>query len=194
VTRAAVIVAVVVAACARPAPRVPAPAEDVRREIDQAETAERARRHDEARTHYQRAVANAKDPASIAFARREYGETLMSWGEYPEAIAQLEGVIAVAPNHVASWNDLGLLHHNQGNDTRAIEALERARDLAPRDWRPRRNLAVLRWKRGDRAGALAEYSAMLELDLPDRLRDKVTWAITELRKPAGASSPGPRPE
>lgn len=168
-------------ACARPAPRAPAPI--VQREIEQAETAERARRHDEARIHYQRAVASATDPASIAFARREYGETLMSWGEYPEAIKQLEGVIAVDPAHVASWNDLGLLHHNQGNDVRAIEALERARTLAPNDWRPRRNLAVLRWKRGDRAGALREYRAMLELDLPDRLRAKVTWAIDELGKP-----------
>lgn len=190
-TRAAVILAVMVAACARPTPR--GPAAEVRSEIDQAETAERARRHDEARAHYQRAIANARDPESIAFARREYGETLMSWGEFPEAIAQLEGVVAVDPDHVASWNDLGLLHHNQGNDTRAIQALERARELAPRDWRPRRNLAVLRWKRGDRAGALAEYTAMLELDLPDRLRDKVTWAISELGKPA-RTSPGPRPE
>jgi tetratricopeptide (TPR) repeat protein len=190
VTRVGLIL-VVVAACARPAPRGPTTV--VQDEIDRAEIAERARRHEEARTHYQRAIASAHDPASIAFARREYAETLMSWGEVPEAIAQLEGVIAVDPDHVASWNDLGLLHHHQGNDRRAIAALERARDLAPRDWRPRRNLAVLRWKRGDRAGALAEYTAMLELDLPDRLRDKVTWAITELRKPASAS-PGPRPE
>ena len=189
-TRAAVLALLV--ACARPAPRAPAPI--VQREIQQAETAERARRHDEARLHYQRAVASAKDPASIAFARREYAETLMSWGEFPEAIAQLEGVIAVDPDHVASWNDLGLLHHNQGNDTRALEALERARTLAPRDWRPRRNLAVLRWKRGDRAGALAEYQAMLELELPDRLEAKVKWAIDELRKPPGSPETSPPAE
>lgn len=189
-TRALALVLLV--ACARPAPRAPAPV--VQREIAQAETAERARRHDEARRHYQRAVASATDPTSIAFARREYGETLMSWGEFPEAIAQLEGVIAVDPGHVASWNDLGLLHHNQGNDTRALAALERAKTLAPRDWRPRRNLAVLRWKRGDRSGALAEYQAMLELELPDRLHAKVTWAIGELRKPPGSPQASPPPE
>jgi tetratricopeptide (TPR) repeat protein len=187
VTRA-ILVALLFAACARPAPRAPTPI--VQQEIEQAETAERARRHDEARLHYQRAVASAKDPASIAFARREFGETLMSWGEFPEAIAQLEGVIAVQPDHVASWNDLGLLHHNQGNDQRAIEALERAKALAPGDFRPRRNLAVLRWTRGDRAGALAEYRALLELELPDRLREKVTWAIGELsRAPPSPGSP-----
>lgn len=187
-TRLAATVVLLVA-CARPAPRGPAPI--VIREIEQAETAERARRHDEARRHYQQAVASATDPTSIAFARREYGETLMSWGEFPEAIAQLEGVIAVDPGHVASWNDLGLLHHNQGNETRALHALERAKTLAPRDWRPRRNLAVLRWKRGDRAGALAEYRAMLELELPDRLQAKVQWAIDELRKPPGSPQASP---
>lgn len=178
------VLALLLFACARPAPRGPAPI--VQSEIEQAETAERARRHDEARAHYKRAVASATDPTSIAFARREYGETLMSWGEYPEAIAQLEGVIAVDPKHVASWNDLGLLHHNQGNDARAIEALERAKSLAPNDFRPRRNLAVLRWTRGDRAGALREYREMLELELPDRLRAKVKWAIEELGKPPGS--------
>ena len=186
------ILALLLIACARPAPRAPAPI--VQREIELAETAERARRHDEARAHYQRAVARATDPASIAFARREYGETLMSWGEYPEAIAQLEGVIAVDPAHVASWNDLGLLHHNQGNDRRAIEALERAKTLAPRDWRPRRNLAVLRWSRGDRAGALREYREMLEQELPDRLRAKVKWAIEELGKPPGSPPTTPPAE
>lgn len=186
------VLALLLFACTRPAPRGPAPS--VQSEIEQAETAERARRHDEARAHYKRAVASAADPASIAFARRAYGETLMSWGEYPEAIAQLEGVIAVDPKHVASWNDLGLLHHNQGNETRAIDALQRAKTLSPNDFRPRRNLAVLRWTRGDRAGALREYREMLELDLPDRLRAKVQWAIDELGKPRGSPAATPPAE
>jgi len=188
----AIVVGLVIAACGRPAPRAPAPI--VLSEIEQAEGHERARRHDQARVHYQRAVASAKDPASIAFARREYGETLMSWGEFPEAIAQLEGVVAVDPTHVASWNDLGLLFHNQGNDTRAIEALGRAKQLAPADFRPRRNLAVLLWKRGDRAGARAEYRAMLELELPDRLRAQVKWAVDELGKPPGTTPATPPAE
>lgn len=171
-----------VAGCSRPAPPR-APSAAVRSEIEQAEAAERVRKHDVAREHFQRAVAAAKDPQSIAFARREYAETLISWGEYPEAIAQLDRVVAVAPDDAAAWHDLGILRHNQGDDARAVIALEKARDLTPRDPRPRIALAALRWKRGDKPAATAEYRALLELDLPDRVREKVKWALAELAKP-----------
>ena len=159
------------------------PSAVVRAEVDQAETAEKARRHDVARGHYQRAVAEAKDPPSISFARREYAETLISWGELAEAIAQLEGAVAAEPKDAAAWHDLGILRHNQGDDVRALDALEHAKAASPRDPRPRVALAALRWSRGDRAGATAEYKALLELELPDRLRDKVKWALAELAKP-----------
>lgn len=177
-TTVAAALLVLACGCARPAPR--APSASVRTEIEQAETAERQRQHDVARAHYQRAVAAATDPASIAYARRAYAETLVSWGEYPEAIAQLEGALAAGPDDAGAWHDLGMLRHNQGDDARAIEALERSRSLAPDDYRPRRTLAVLRWKRGDKQGALTEYRGMLELDLPDRLRAMVDWAIRKL--------------
>lgn len=163
--------------------RPPEPSTVVRAEVERAEQAEKARQHDVARTHYQRAVAEAKDPPSIAFARREYAETLISWGEVAEAIAQLEGAVAAQPNDAAAWHDLGILRHNQGDDLRALDALEHARDASPKDPRPRVALAALRWKRGDRAGATVEYRALLDLDLPDRLREKVKWALAELAKP-----------
>jgi tetratricopeptide (TPR) repeat protein len=154
----------------------------VRAEVEHAEAAERTRRHDAAREHYRRAVAGARDPESIAFARREYAETLITWGEYPEAIAQLEGALAARPS-AAAWHDLGLLRNNRGDVPGALAALEQARALAPRDFRPRVTLAALRWKSGDRAGAAAEYRALLDLPLPERLRTKVQWALGELAKP-----------
>jgi hypothetical protein len=61
--------------------------------------------------------------------------------------------------------------------------------LAPEDERPRKTLAVIRWKRGDLEGARAEYRAMLELQLPDKLRSKVEWAIAELSKLLAARQP-----
>ncbi|HVK83339.1 MAG TPA: tetratricopeptide repeat protein [Kofleriaceae bacterium] len=171
-----------VAACAA-TPKAPArPTAGVRAEIEQAEQAERARKHDVAREHYQRAVAAARDPDSIALARYEFAATLMSWGEVPEAIAQLEGVVAAKPDHAAAWHDLGILRHHQGNDAAATAALERARSLAPRDPRPRIALAALRWKRGETAAAAAEYRALLDLDLPPNLRDKVKWALGQLAR------------
>jgi Flp pilus assembly protein TadD len=173
------LLAMTLAACGA---RSTAPSAPVRAEVEKAETAEKARKHDEARKHYQAAIANAKDPASIAFARREYAETLISWGEYPEAIVQLEGSAAAKGDDASLWHDLGLLYHNAGDDQRAIAALEKSRTLAPEDPRPRVSLGVLRWKRGDLAGARAEYQGLLELELPDRLREKAEWAVQELTK------------
>ncbi|MGE3458745.1 MAG: tetratricopeptide repeat protein, partial [Kofleriaceae bacterium] len=165
-----------VLACSRsPAPR--APSNEVRTEIARAETAERARQHEVARKHYQRAIELAHDPVSAAFARRELAETLISWGEYDQAIIELEAVVDLAPAHAAAWHDLGMLYHQRGDNERAMAALERSRAAAPRDPRPRITLAVLRWKRGDLAGATREYRELLELDLPDGLRSKVKWAL-----------------
>jgi len=170
------------AACAhRAAPRGPALA--VRTEVAAAETAEKARRHDVARVHYERAIDQARDPDSIAFARHEYADTLVTWGEAPQARAQLEIAVAANPTDASVWHDLGLLRHAAGDDPAAIQALARAEQLAPRDARPRKALAALYWKRGDKANAALEYRRMLELDLPDRLRAKVEWALTELAKP-----------
>jgi len=163
------------------APRTPAIA--VRSEIDQAEAAERMRKHDVARTHYERAIVLATDPASVAMARREFAETLATWGEVTEAITQLEGALRADDRDPSAWHDLGILRHNRGDVPGAVVALEHARTLAPADFRPRVALAALRWKAGDRAGATTEYRALLELELPQRLRDKVKWALAQLAKP-----------
>jgi len=171
-----------VAACAHGAAPPRLPSAEVRAEVDRAETAEKARRHDVARAHYQRAIAAARDPESISFARHEYAETLVSWGEAPEARAQLEIAVTANPADAGAWHDLGLLRHYGGDDAGAVQALRRAAQLAPRDTRPRTALAALYWKRGDRADAAREYRGLLELDLPDRLRAKVEWALAELAK------------
>jgi Flp pilus assembly protein TadD len=178
---AAAIALLVACAHGSAAPRVPAAA--VRAEIAQAETAEKGRRHDVARSHYQRAIAEAHDPVSIAFARHEYAETLVTWGETPEAHAQLEIAATANPDDPSIWHDLGVLRHHAGDDPGAIQALVRAERLAPGDPRPRTALAALYWKRGDKPHALTEYRGLLELDLPERMRAKVEWAIGELAKP-----------
>lgn len=174
---------VLVAACGSRGPAVRAPAPAVKSEIELAEQAERKRQHDVARVHYEQAVALAADPASSAYARREFAETLASWGEVAEAIAHLERSVALVGDNAGAWHDLGILRHNAGDLAGARTALERAKALAPDDFRPRVALAALRWKTGDKAGAKLEYEQLLELELPDRLRTRVKWAIGELAKP-----------
>ncbi|HET9623604.1 MAG TPA: hypothetical protein VFP84_19665 [Kofleriaceae bacterium] len=171
------------AACAHAAPPPPpGPAPIVRGEIDQAEAAEKARQHDVARGHYERAVAAAHDPDSVAFARHAFAETLASWGETEQAHAQLEIAARAAPGDAGVWHDLGILRHHAGDDPGAIAALARAEQLAPDDVRPRTALAALYWKRGDKASATREYRELLALDLPDRLREKVRWALDQLAR------------
>jgi Flp pilus assembly protein TadD len=177
----AAVTCLALAACAHAAPR--GPAASVRAEVTAAETAEQARRHDVARAHYERAVALATDPDSVAFARHEYAETLVSWGEAPAARAQLEIACTANPDDASVWHDLGLLRHHAGDDPGAIQALSRAEQLAPRDPRPRTALAALYWKRGDKTRASHEYRGLLALELPDRVRAKVEWALAELAKP-----------
>lgn len=202
--------ACVIAGCGG-AQHAAAPAPDVRAEVRAAEDAERARKHDVARAEYERAVADAKTPESIGFARGRFGETLATWGEYREAIAQLEGSVTAFPSDPAPWHDLGVVREHEGDSQGALDAFEHAVALAQTDWRPRLAIAALRWKLAARcfhasqgpctaevAAARTEYGAMLELDLPDRLRDKVKWALAQLDLPraglapaAAAPAPGP---
>lgn len=187
-------------ACAR-RPAVTGPSNAVKLEVERAERAEEARQHDVARKHYELAIANAKDPQSVGFARREFAETLATWGEVDAARGQLEKAVSATPDDPIAWQMLGIVRASDAvrDIPGAFAALEKSKQLAPRAWIPRRDLAVLHWKLGHRAEALAEYQAMLELDLPARLREKVKWAIGELSKPApappppGTSSPAPAP-
>ena len=166
---------------APPAPRTPGAV--VKADVERAELAEKARQHDVARAAYVQAIADAKTPVDVAFARREFAETLISWGELAAAIGQLESAVAARPDDAGTWHDLGILRHHEGDDAGAVAALEHARTLVPGDPRPRIALAALRWSRGDIAGATREYQELLALDLPDRLRAKVRWALDQLAKP-----------
>ncbi len=168
------------AACGGATSARPGPAAATREAVAAAEAHERARRHDEARAAYERAITAAPDAASEAWARLAYAETLTTWGEIAGAVGQLERVVALAPTHARAWHDLGILRHHQGDDGGARHALGQARALAPRDPRPRIALAALLWNAGELAGARAEYEALLDLDLPDRVRRQVEWALTQL--------------
>jgi len=160
-----------------PKPPVQDPSAVVKADIARAEEAELHRNHDVARAEYERALVDAKDPQSASMARREYAETLGTWGDTKKAVELLERAVELAPADPAAWNDLGVFYHLAGNDPKALTALEKSKALAPRDWRPRRQLAMLLVVMHDYDRAAAEYRAMLDLDLPDRLRAAVHKAL-----------------
>lgn len=170
-------------ACGSATPSPASPSAATRAAITRADDHERARRHDRARAEYAAAIRDAPDPPSEAFARREYASALAFWGEVAAAVAELEAVVRLDPRDAPAWHDLGVLRHHTGDDAGADAALRRARALRPSDPRPRIALAALLWRRGDRAGAAREYRALLDLDLPPKVRARVEWALDALARP-----------
>jgi Flp pilus assembly protein TadD len=159
--------------------------------VEKAEAAERRRDHAAALALYRDAIAGATDPASERFARRELADSLIAWGEYEPASVELGKLTVLAPGDPAAWHDLGMVRHKLGDVSGAAAAFRSARAAAPDDARPRIALAAMLWKSGDRAGARAEYEALLGLPLPDRIREKVEWAIAQLSKPPPEPAPQP---
>jgi tetratricopeptide (TPR) repeat protein len=170
--------AVLLAACGVPAPPVTAP--DTAQAVASAEDAEGQRRYDEARALYEDAVRTAPDAPSRAWAARAFARSLIAWGEYEAAERNLEIAVASRPEDVPAWHDLGMLRHLRGDVPGAEAAFRRSIHLAPGDPRSRIALAALLWQAGRHAAALDEYRALARLDLPDRLADKVRWAIRTL--------------
>ena len=175
--------------CALARPTGPAPA--TRAAVTEAEEALGRRDHLAARAAYDHAVATAPDRASEVFARRERASALLLWDQRADADADLERVTQLAPDDAGGWHDLGIVRHARGDLDGARVALEHARALQPRDPRPRLALAALAWSRGDRVAAAAEYRALAQLELPDRLRAKVEWALAELARPSPSTPSAP---
>ena len=163
-------------------PRRPEPSERTRREVAAAEEALRRRDYDGARAGYARAIANAPDGASEAFARRELVDMLILVDERKAAADELTRVTVLRPDDPRAWHDLGIVRHSLGDIDGAATALGKAKSLAPDDPRPRIALAALLWERGDKPAAKREYEELLALDLPPRIREKVEWAIGELSR------------
>lgn len=176
------VIALLVLACGASSRPGSTPAPSTQALIERAEAAEAERRYDVARTFYARAKIEAPDAPSRAHAARTYGRALVFWGEYDQALAELEEATRLDPSDAGTWHDLGMVRHHRGDMAGAEQALRRSMAVSPRDPRSRIALAALLWKQQRHADALAEYEALAALDLPPKLRAKVEWAIGILRK------------
>ena len=103
------LLCVALLACGAKPPAVNGPSPTVKLWIERAEKAEENRDHEVARKHYEKAIANAKDPISIGYARREFAETLATWGEIDSARGQLEKAVAATPEDAIAWQMLGIV-------------------------------------------------------------------------------------
>lgn len=151
--------------------------------IQRAESYERERRYDQARSAYRRAKRVAPDAASRAHASRAFGLALDFWGEYVEARNELQLAAELRPDHAAAWHDLGMVCVKLRDYGAAERALRRAIRLRPRDPRPRIALAEMYWQLQHRyADARTEYQSLLSLQLSARLGKAVRWALCELKR------------
>lgn len=149
--------------------------------VERAEKAELARRYDRARTFYERAVREAPDPGSGAWAGRHFASALIQWGKDDEAERMLEKVVSLDPHEVSAWHDLGVLRARRGANAAAEQALRRSIELAPDDPRSQVALAGLLVNEHRYREALTMYRELEKLELPARVRRAIPRAIELLR-------------
>jgi tetratricopeptide (TPR) repeat protein len=150
--------------------------------LQQAQNAERARQHEQARKLYVQAAAAAGETQNGAVVAKQFADTLLSWGEFENGRDQLKRCVALAPNRADAWNDLGIVLHQLGDSNGAATALQTAATLAPKDPRPQIALAALWWTTKQYEKSLAQYRKISELNVDAGVRSKVQWAIETLAK------------
>lgn len=148
--------------------------------IDAAHEAESAREYLRAQALYEQAKEAAPDAPSRAVAARAYGRALIFYGEYDRAEKELSEAARLQPDDPGTWHDVGMVRHRLGDDPGAERAFREAIHRAPRDGRPRLALAALLTKQTRFVEALDEYRQLARLDLPERVRASVAWAIQAL--------------
>lgn len=127
------------------------------RQAPDGEAALRAGRYEEAIRAFSGAVAG--DPAN-AGARRGLARALAAVGRYDDAERAATGDAAPA---AALANVLGEVLAARGRTADAERAFRRAMEGGPDAIAARYNLAALRWQRGERAAALREFDAFIDL-------------------------------
>lgn len=89
---------------------------------------------------------------------------LLQSGQNQAAESAFEAVLALAPEHPAALQFLGILAHMRGDLARAVELLERACALAPDYLDAHNNLGNIQLELGNHARAEACFRRVLELE------------------------------
>ena len=107
-------------------------------------------------------------------------QALREMGRYDQAVQTVEGVLTVQPANLDALLELGRAHIARGQAFYGVAPLEKARDLAPRDWRAYSLLGVAyeQVRRFDDAHAAWNQALVLSPDNPDVLTNAATAALT----------------
>lgn len=119
------------------------------------------------------------DPTD-AVAGVKLAQALRELGRYDQAAEAAQATLTMKPTDLDALLELGRAHIARGQAFYGVAPLEKARDLAPRDWRPYSLLGVAyeQVRRFDDARAAWNQALVLSPDNPDVLTNAATAALT----------------
>lgn len=120
------------------------------------------------------------DPTD-AVAGVKLAQALRELGRYDQAAEAAQATLNQKPTDLDALLELGRAHIARGQAFYGVAPLEKARDLAPRDWRPYSLLGVAyeQVRRFDDARAAWNQALVLSPDNPDVLANAATAALTQ---------------
>ena len=89
---------------------------------------------------------------------------LLEQGRKEQAIKELKRAIAIFPEYVQAYNDLGIVYMKLDRLDEAIRALEKSAALDPRAFNPRLNLGIAYVRRQDFVGAEPHLRSAIVMD------------------------------
>ena len=128
--------------------------------VDDATQLLRTGKYAEAATQFSRVPQSDDDWAA---AQKGLVRAYMAVGKYDEAEAAARKA-TVAPNGKQLWTTLGIVLHERGKNADAEQAFERARAVHAADsLTAALNIAILRYERGDREQAMADFDKFIDV-------------------------------
>ncbi len=127
------------------------------------------------------------DPLA-AETRSALAEALTLAGRTEEAIAVWRAVVSQQPRWATAWSNLGTALGRAGRAADAVRALERARELEPKDPDRLARLAFARHAAGDLEGATRDLLALAERLGVERFRHRAALGLLLLQTGRGAES------
>lgn len=130
----------------------------------------------------------SRDPSNMLYAGAEGLAWATDWGErgdplsLEQARAALRRSLAIEPGYSILWADLAVLDWHAGAYDAAFSDIERAIQIAPKEYAYQLNRAWFLEQRGDVAGAIAGYVKALTLS-PERANHPF-WGTSAIRQQA----------
>ena len=129
--------------------------------LNPKETASTRRKGDRRTVSAREASSTIPKEARKAY---EHSATLAKRGETELAIDELKRAIAIYPNYVQAYNDLGVAYMKLDRIEDAIVALERCTTIDPKAFNPRLNLGIANVRRQDFATAEPHLRTAVAID------------------------------